>query len=118
MTTGERLRELRKEKRKTLREVSEETTISNSNLSEIENGVHGCTADTLSILANYYGVSVDYLLCKTNNPNATIIQVASMDGFVTNVEYELLDKIKGFTVDDMRKLDEYIEFLKSKNKGV
>ena len=41
-----------------------------------------------------------------------------MDGFVTNVEYELLDKIKGFTVDDMRKLDEYIEFLKSKNKGV
>lgn len=118
MTTGERLRELRKTKRKTLRDVNIDLGVSYSNLAAIERGEHGCNADTLNKLAAYYDVSIDYLLGKTNNPNATIIQVASMDGFVTNVEYELLDKIKGFTVDDMKKLDEYIEFLKSKNKGV
>ena len=116
MTIGERLKQLRIENRKTLRQVSDDTTISNSNLSEIENNVHGCNADTLNILANYYNVSMDYLLGKTDNPKATIIQVADSDGSITSIEYELLDKVKGFTTDDMQKVFEYEDFIKSKSE--
>ena len=114
---GERLKELRKNKHKTLRQVSQDTTISNSNLSEIENGVHGCNADTLNILAKYYNVSIDYLLGKTDNPNAIVMQVLDNDGSITEVEYTLIDKLKGLTIEDMIKVDEYVDFLKSKNKG-
>ena len=118
MTVGERLKEIRLEKRKTLRQVSEDTTISNSNLSEIENNIHGCTADTLKILAAYYDVSIDYLLENTDNPKATIIQVADSDGSITSVEYEIIDKLKGLQAEDLEKVSEYVDFIKSKNKGV
>ena len=117
MTVGERLKEIRLERRKTLRDVANDTTISNSNLSEIENGIHGCTTDTLNILANYYNVSIDYLLGNTDNPKATIINVADSDGTITSVEYEIIDKIKGLQPDELEKISEYVDFIKSK-KGV
>lgn len=116
LTIGERLRELRKEKRKTLRQVNDDTGIDYSNLAQIERGVHGCNADTLNILANYYNVSMDYLLGKTDNPKATIIQVADSDGSITSIEYEIMDKIKGFTNEDMQKVLEYVDFIKSKSE--
>jgi transcriptional regulator with XRE-family HTH domain len=116
MTIGERLRELRKEKRKTLRDINDGLGISYSNLAQIERGEHGCNAETLNILAQYFNVSMDYILGKTDNPKATIIQVADSDGSITSIEYELLDKVKGFTTDDMQKVFEYVDFIKSKSE--
>lgn len=112
-----RLRALRKEKGKTLQEVADSLGMSKSNLSELETGEHGCTNSTLTLLAQYYNVSTDYLLGKTDNPNARIVSVADSDGSITKIEYELLDKVKGLTIDDFIKINEYIDFLKSKNKG-
>lgn len=117
MILGERLKELRKNKQKTLRQVNDDTGISFSNLAEIERGEHGCNAETLNILAKYYNVSADYLLGKTDNPNAIVMQVLDNDGSITEVEYTLIDKLKGLTIEDMIKVDEYVDFLKSKNKG-
>lgn len=118
MTTGERLRKLRKEKQKTLRDLNDELGVSFSNLAQIERGEHGCNAETLNILSKYYNVSIDYLLCKTDNPKATIINVADSDGTITSVEYEIIDKIKGLQPDELEKISEYVDFIKSKNKGV
>ena len=118
LTTGERLRKLRKEKQKTLRDLNDELGISFSNLAQIERGEHGCNAETLNILSKYYNVSIDYLLCKTDNPKATIIQVADSDGSITSVEYEIIDKLKGLQAEDLEKVSEYVDFIKSKNKGV
>ena len=117
MDLGTRLRELRTKKRITLRQVQEDTGINFSNLAQIERGEHSANSETLKILANYYGVSYDFLLGNTNNPNAQIISVADADGTLTKIEYELLDKVKGLTIDDIIKINEYIDFLKSKNKG-
>ena len=118
MTVGVRLRELRKEKRKTLRDVNIDLGISYSNLAAVERGEHGCNADTLNKLADYYNVSIDYLLGNTDNPKATIIQVADSDGSITSVEYEIIDKLKGLQAEDLEKVSEYVDFIKSKNKGV
>ena len=117
MTIGERLRDLRKEKRKTLREVGIETGIDYSGLAQIERGERNCNTTTFDILAKYYNVSADYLLGKTDNPNAIVMQVLDNDGSITEVEYTLIDKLKGLTIEDMVKVDEYVDFLKSKNKG-
>lgn len=114
--TGDRLRDLRKMKRKTLREVNTDTGISYANLSEIENGAHGCTSATLKILADYYNVTTDYLLGNTDNPNAVVIQVNDADGFSATIEHEIIEKMKGFSVTDFQKVSEYIDFLKSKKK--
>ena len=117
MDLGTRLRELRKQKNKTLRDVNDDLGISYSNLAQIERNEHSCTADTLKILAKYYDVSIDYILGKTDNPNAQIVSVADSYGSITKIEYELLDRVKGLTIEDFIKINEYIDFLKSKNKG-
>lgn len=117
MTLGERLRFLRKEKRKTLREVNTDTGIDYSGLAQIERGERSCNSSTLDILARYYNVSADYLLGNTDNPNPTKIvdiEVWEQDGTITKLQHELLDLTKGFTVDDFQMVNSYIEFLKSK----
>lgn len=114
MDLGTRLKQLRKEKHKTLRDVNNDLGLSYSNLASIERGEHNCNADTLKMLAQYYGVSTDYLLCKTDNPNAQIISVADADGTLTKIEYELLDKVKGLTIEDFIEINRYIDFIKSK----
>lgn len=117
MAVGERLRELRKQKRKTLRQVNTETGINYANLSEIERGEHGCNSNTLKVLADYYGCTTDYLLGYTDAPTAIQIQVLDSDGSITEMQHELLDLTKGFTAEDFQKVNSYIEFLKSKKEG-
>ena len=113
MDLGTRLKQLRKEKHKTLRNINDDLGLSYSNLAAIERGEHNCNADTLKMLAQYYGVSTDYLLGKTDNPNAQIISVADVDGTLTKIEYELLDKVKGLTIEDFIEINRYIDFIKS-----
>ena len=113
---GAKLKELRKSKHLTLWQVAEDTTISRSNLSEVENNEHGISANNLKTLADYYGVTTDYLLGKTNKPNAILVTSAGVDGSITTLEYELLDKVKGFTTDDFHKVLEYIDFINTVKK--
>ena len=112
--TGVRLRELRKKAKKNLREVGEATNIAYSGLATIERGERKCNSSTLDILATYYNVTTDYLLGKTDNPNSLNVTIADADGSITSIEYTLLDKMKGFTLEDFKKIDEYIDFIKSK----
>ena len=114
MAFSNRLRQLRKERGLTLQEVAEQLGMSKSNLSELETGEHGCTNATLQILARFYNVSTDYLNGTTDNPNAQIVTVADADGTLTKIEYELLDKVKGLTIEDFIEINRYIDFIKSK----
>ena len=45
-----------------------ETGIDQSLLSQFETGKRIPPTDTLMILADYYGVSIDYILKRTDNP--------------------------------------------------
>ena len=116
MTLGEKLRELRKQKQKTLRDINNDLGISYSNLAAIERGEHNCNADTLKILAQYYGVTTDYLLGKTDNPKAIKVKVFDADGTITECQQELIDATQGFTTDDFNELNKYIDFLKMKKE--
>ena len=42
--------------------------IEQSRLSKFENGARIPPTDTLITLADFYGVSIDYILCRTENP--------------------------------------------------
>ncbi|SNY19169.1 Helix-turn-helix domain-containing protein [Orenia metallireducens] len=66
MKYGERLRELRKDKGLTMDELAEQTGLSQSYISEIERNIKEPKFDKLNLLANYFDVSVDYILGRTN----------------------------------------------------
>ena len=63
-----RLKELRFHKEKTQLQVQMETGIEQALLSKYENGLRIPPTDTLMILADYYGVSMDYIMGRTDNP--------------------------------------------------
>ena len=63
-----RLRELRKSKKLTQIALQMQTGIEQALLSKFENGERIPPTDTLVKLADFYKVSIDYILCRTNNP--------------------------------------------------
>lgn len=50
------------------RQIAKILNVSQNTYSQYETGVIPLTAETLIKLADYYNVSVDYLLDRTNNP--------------------------------------------------
>lgn len=63
------LRILRKAKGYTQIAVQMKTGIEQALLSKYETGDRVPPTETLLLLAEFYGVSIDYILCRTDNPN-------------------------------------------------
>lgn len=63
-----RLKQLRKERGYTQIAVQMKTGIEQALLSKFENGERTPPTETLLRLANFYDVSIDYILCRTDNP--------------------------------------------------
>ena len=63
------LKKLRVQKKKTQLSVQMETGIEQALLSKYESGKRIPPTETLITLADYYGVSMDYIMGRTDNPN-------------------------------------------------
>lgn len=62
------LRKLRKERGLTQLALQMKTGIEQALLSKYETGERIPPTDTLILLADFYNVSIDYILCRTENP--------------------------------------------------
>ena len=62
------LKKLRLEKNKTQLQVQMQTGIEQALLSKYESGKRIPPTETLMILADFYDVSMDYIMGRTNNP--------------------------------------------------
>ena len=62
------LKKLRKSKKKTQLNVQMETGIEQALLSKYESGKRIPPTETLVTLADYYNVSMDYIMGRTENP--------------------------------------------------
>jgi len=62
------LKQLRKERGLTQIALQMQTGIEQALLSKFENGERIPPTDTLMRLADFYGVSMDYIMCRTENP--------------------------------------------------
>jgi len=62
------LKALRLQRKKTQLNVQLETGIEQALLSKYESGKRIPPTETLILLANYYNVSMDYIMCRTENP--------------------------------------------------
>ena len=63
------LRGIREDRDIKQKEIAKYLNVSQNTYSQYETGVISLTADILLKLADYYSVSIDYLLDRTNNPN-------------------------------------------------
>ena len=63
------LKKLRLQKKKTQLNVQLETGIEQALLSKYESGKRIPPTETLMVLADYYEVSMDYIMGRTENPN-------------------------------------------------
>ncbi|MBQ9355557.1 MAG: helix-turn-helix transcriptional regulator [Clostridia bacterium] len=63
------LKQLRKNKGYTQIAVQMKTGIEQALLSKFENGERVPPTETLIKLADFYNVSIDYILCRTENPD-------------------------------------------------
>jgi len=62
------LRKLRKERNLTQVAIQMQTGIEQSLLSKYENGERVPSTESLIVLADFYNVSIDYILCRTEDP--------------------------------------------------
>ncbi len=63
-----RLKELRKKKKMTQLRLAMELNMNQNTISRYETGEHQADYQTLIRIADYFGVSIDYLLERTDNP--------------------------------------------------
>ena len=89
MTFYERLTELRKEKVLTQKQIVDELDLGKNSFGDWKRGIIPVRS-TQQLLAKYFGVSVDYLMGKTNNPIPNTEKV----GTYIPVSYTHLDVYK------------------------
>lgn len=63
------LRSIREDRDIKQKDIAKVLNVSQNTYSQYETGIISLTAEILLKLADYYGVSIDYLLDRTNNPN-------------------------------------------------
>lgn len=66
------LKILRKQRNLSQLAVQMQTGIEQALISKYETGERVPPTETLIILADFYGVSIDYILCRTDNPKVNI----------------------------------------------
>jgi transcriptional regulator with XRE-family HTH domain len=72
MTTGKRIRLLRRSKGVTQTELGQAIGVGKTTISNYETGYSSPDTETLSKMAQYFNVSTDYLLCQTDDPTPRI----------------------------------------------
>ena len=79
---SERIASLRKSKKISQKTAAADLGISQALLSHYERGIRECGLDFLTHTANYYGVSTDYLLGRTDVENGGVITGGESEDFV------------------------------------
>lgn len=105
-----RLKELRKEKRLTLRELADKLHMTNSNISMMELGQRGISNENLVAFCNFFDVSSDYLLGLSDQRKPVVEKKQQpLNDFqfaLNNLEGELTEDDKKFILEMARKLAE------------
>lgn len=115
LLNGERLKQLRKEKKLTQTELGNKINVTKVSISGYESGNRSPDTDTLQRLADFFEVSTDYLLGRTDTTALTAQEKdeAAFQAFANdpelNVFYKELPKSDEEAVRKLRKIWEIIK---------
>lgn len=105
------LRELRTEKNMTQKELSEQLDLSKNTVCEYEKGRAEPSLETLLKLSAIFGVSVDYLLGRSDDFGNVTVTTASPSAVLTPDEQELLELYKKLPKTRQRTVLDTIRFM-------
>lgn len=100
------LKELRTKKGVYQKDVAEYLGVDRTTYVKYENGDSSLSPDVLIKLSNYFKVSTDYILGKTENPK-------TLDEQLEGVEFALFGEIHDLTDDEKQDILSYVKFKKS-----
>lgn len=100
------LKQLRSQKNILQRDVADYLGVDRTTYVRYENGDCSLNPDMLIKLSDYYGVSVDYILGKTNIPQP-------LNEKLEGVEFALYGEIHDLTEEEKQDILSYVKFKKS-----
>lgn len=110
MTLGERLKYLRLDKQISQTELAKQFNIARSTLSQYESNQRTPSDEIKLKIADYFNVSLDYLLGKTNIPSYESNKHEPTIALHSDYEYDELPK------EAKDEINNFIEFVKQKYK--
>lgn len=113
-----RIKEIRECNNLKQADLAKHLQVSQGTLSNWERGAHDPDNESLSKLADYFKVSTDYLLGRTNNPKgvAEEINIDTLEFALYGEARELDEEDKAELLRNARRMRELME-LKKKQKG-
>ena len=104
-----RLRALRLEKNESLEKIAKYLNVTIQTISNYETGKRDMTPDTIIKLANYYDVSTDYLLGKSN--------ISNYDKDEQEFRFAYHKEMEGLTDEEIADALRFYKEMKKKVKG-
>lgn len=103
-----RLKELRESKKISQQELAAKIGVSQSTIGMWESRKREPSFSTIEKIADFFGVSVDYLLGRSSE--------TSIDEQLSGVEFALYGEEKDLTDEEKEKILEFAKFVKSQRK--
>lgn len=104
-------------------EIADMLSVSQGTLSNWERGVHDPDSESLNMLADHYCVSIDYILCRTDDPTPPNKKEGDDDIWDLREQLRrqpnmrlLFSASKNATEEDLLKVVKIVELLKSQNE--
>jgi transcriptional regulator with XRE-family HTH domain len=110
MTIKDKVQELARQKKMTIAEVERNTGIANGTIGKWNR--QNPSLETLQKIANYFNVSTDYLLGRTDNPKVNNGVSSNNDEDDMLIAAHIRE---GLSEEEKEEVMQYIEFLKSKH---
>lgn len=116
MRMGETLAELRKDKNLKQKDLAELLNLSIGTISNYETGSHEPDFATLNILADFFHVSTDYMLGRTNLPyDISRLNEPLIDNITIS---DLVNTLLNMSPEDLASTVEYINLLSYRNRMI
>ncbi|SET46519.1 Helix-turn-helix domain-containing protein [Natronincola peptidivorans] len=110
MTIGERIRKMRKEKGYSIMDIKEQTGLSKSTISEVENDKSNPTADTLQKIAKALDVTVDTFFKEDEELQQPVVEFTTpQEAMEFILKQPAIMGFGGFDVNKMRD-EEVLDF--------
>lgn len=121
MKYGDRLKQLRNEKKLSQQELADKLEINRSTYARYETSATQPDYETLQKLADFFDVSIDYLLGRTDNPNPINNQEED-----TPISIAFSHGGEGLTEDELEHLEQELKryrelkarFMREKNRDI
>ena len=105
-----RIKELRNARKIKQAELAAAVSVSQAALSGYETGKYEADLETYMALADYFGVTLDYLLGRREDPEPAVSQEAAREVLAGPGLRLLLDADAGLSDGQLREIVDFIEF--------